>query len=377
MAYNNKCAAAGVYCRRLARWSNPDQRYRGALLGVPINRKDAADNRSALNKTAAIVASYRRSAASQVVAPSAPRNAWASGGWNSPVGWTAPATGATSVASYTITSSPPGWTGTALQSARSATPVGLAAGTTYTFSVRATNAAGTSPDSAPTAPIVWMADRTPPTLTMVAPTGAYTLSTIEAAWSTGDATSGVATVDARYVRARYSGPFGAPVYPSDWQNTAAAAVTMAGLASGYTYCVSARARDIAGNVSAWSTPRCSAVALDDRSLAASAGWTRTTGSAHHAGTATATSRAGPTLTRTNVQAKRVYLIATRCADCGTVGVYLNGRLIKQVSLRSTTTTHRDVMTVAVFSSVRYGTLSVRSLSAGRTIQIDGLALSRA
>jgi hypothetical protein len=376
MAYNNRCAAAGVYCRRLARWSNPDQRYRGALLGVPIGQKNAADNRSALNKTAATVAGYRRSAASQVVAPSTPQYVRASDGWNSTISWAAPATGATSVARYTVTSSPPGWTGTALQSARMATPVGLAADTTYTFSVRATNAAGTSSESAPTVPIVWRADRTPPTLTMVVPTGAYTLSNIAAGWSATDAASGVATVDARYTRARYDGRFGTPVYPSDWQRTTVAGVTMSGLASGYTYCVSARARDVAGNVSAWSRPRCGAVALDDRSLAASSGWTRATGDAYHGGTATVTSRAGATLTRTNLQATRVYLIATRCAACGTVGVYLDGSLIKKISLRSTTTTYGDVLTVAVFSGVRYGTLSVRSLTSGRTIQIDGLALSR-
>jgi hypothetical protein len=376
MAYNNKCVAARVSCRRLARWSNPDQSYRGAALGVPINNRYAADNRSALDRTAGAVASYRRSAASQVVAPSAPRSAGASDGWNSRVSWAAPVTGATSVASYTITSSPAGWTGTALQSDRSVSPTGLTAGTTYTFSVRATNAAGTSAASAATPPVVWREDRAAPTLAMAAPTKAYTLSGVAAAWSTRDATSGVATVDVRYVRAAYNGPFGSPVYPSTWQRTTVAGVTMSGPARGFTYCVSARARDEAGNVSAWSAPRCSATALDDRSLAASAGWKRTKSGSYLAGTSTATARAGKTLTRTKVQAKRIYLVANRCATCGTVGVYLNGKLLRKVSLRSTVSTNRAVLGVAGFSGVRSGTLTIRTLTSGRPVRIDGLALSR-
>ena len=46
MAYNDRCVAAKVSCRRLARWSNPQQAYGGAPLGVPIGRSTAAGNRS-------------------------------------------------------------------------------------------------------------------------------------------------------------------------------------------------------------------------------------------------------------------------------------------------------------------------------------------
>jgi hypothetical protein len=377
MAYNDECAASGVTCRRLARWSNPDQKYLGAPMGVPIGHRDAADNRSALNKTANIVADYRQSATSQSAAPSAPEGVSVSDGWNSTVRWSAPDTGATSVASYTITSSPAGWTGTALQTARSVIPTGLDAGTAYTFSVSASNSVGTSPESAPTAEVVWREDRTDPTVTMSAPVAPYTLSDLTAAWSTSDAGSGVTVVDVQYARAPYNGAFTAPVMPAHWQRTTVDRVTMSGLLRGYTYCISVRARDVAGNTSAWSAPRCSAAALDDRSLTASSGWTRTANSVYHAGTATVTTRAGATLSRTGVQAKRIYLVATRCPTCGTVGVYLNGKLVKQVSLRSTTTTRKSILTIAAYSSVRSGTVSVRSLIGGRPVHIDGLVLSRA
>jgi hypothetical protein len=61
MAYNDQCNSLGLYCNRIARWSNPTQSYNGSPLGVAEGQPDAADNRSALNATAATVAAYRQS----------------------------------------------------------------------------------------------------------------------------------------------------------------------------------------------------------------------------------------------------------------------------------------------------------------------------
>jgi len=44
------------------------------------------------------------------------------------------------------------------------------------------------------------------------------------------------------------------------------------LAGGSQYCFSVRARDRAGNVGPWGAERCTSMALDDRSLSASSGW---------------------------------------------------------------------------------------------------------
>ena len=244
----------------------------------------------------------------------------------------------------------------------------------HTFAVKAVDPSG---NESATVSRTWRVDTTAPTLTVTAPTATFTLATsLVPAWATSDAGAGVAGADLRWQRAPFNGTFGTWVYPSSWQGTTATRATLAA-SRGYTYCVSGRARDKAGNVSAWSAPRCTAVALDDRSLSASAGWSRTTSSTFYAGTATVTSRSSVSLTRTAVQARRIALVATRCTTCGTVGVYWNGALVKRISLYASSTQRRVLIGVTSFTGVRSGTLTIRSLTSGKGIQIDGLALDRA
>jgi hypothetical protein len=220
-------------------------------------------------------------------------------------------------------------------------------------------------------------DALAPVLTLSAPEDAFTLASgLVPAWTAKDTGSGVANVDVRWQRAAYNRGFEAWVYPSGWQKTTVTKTTLAAAVRGYTYCFSARARDKAGNTSPWSGPRCSAVALDDRSLAASSGWSRNTGSGFYGGSAVGTTRSSVTLTRTGVQAKRIALVATRCAECGTVGIYWNGAMVKKVSLYAATTHRRSTLIAALFTRLRSGTVSVRTLTSGKAIQVDGLGLSR-
>ena len=242
----------------------------------------------------------------------------------------------------------------------------------HTFTVKVLDRSGNSASATYT----WRVDRVAPTLTMTGPGTGYALTTsLVPAWAAKDVGGGPANVDVRWVRAPYNGGFSAAVYPRTWQKTTATKATL-GVAPSYTYCFSARARDRAGNLSAWSAPWCSAVALDDRSLTASAGWARTTSSLFYRGTATVTSRPALTLTRTGVQTRRIYLVATRCPTCGTVAVYWNRTLIRKVTLYAPTTTRRSVIGITTFTGVRSGTLTVRTLTTAKTVQIDGVALLR-
>jgi hypothetical protein len=80
------------------------------------------------------------------------------------------------------------------------------------------------------------------------------------------------------------------------------------------------------------------------------------------------------LTRTGVVLDRVGVVATTCSTCGTVGIYVRSRLIGRVNL-STSSTHNRVVKLLPPFSARSGTVSVKVLTAGRPVVIDGLVTS--
>jgi dipeptidyl aminopeptidase/acylaminoacyl peptidase len=185
--------------------------------------------------------------------------------------------------------------------------------------------------------------------------------------------SGVASYDVRYKRASFAGPYSAYVQP--WTNTTATSMSLA-VAAGYEYCVSVRAKDKFGNIGAWSADRCFSRPLDDRSMTmATTGWARGSSTKFYYGTDTQTTASGKALTRT-VQGKRFFLVATRCPSCGAVAVYAGSKYLTTVNLAYPTTHYQVVLGLPVQSTLFSGTLTLRTVTSGKMIQIDGLAVGR-
>ena len=152
--------------------------------------------------------------------------------------------------------------------------------------------------------------------------------------------------------------------------------------SGSTYCFSARARDSDGITSSWTGDTCTAVPLDDRSLSRSSGWTAGTGSAFYRSTYLRSTTYGAKLTRTGVYAARIALVATTCPTCGTVRVYWGSTLLKTVNLYSKTTINGKVLAVKTFledfwdiPEARRGTLTIKVISSGKKVVVDGIVLA--
>jgi hypothetical protein len=188
-----------------------------------------------------------------------------------------------------------------------------------------------------------------------------------------DNRSGVATFDVRWRRGSTGRAFSAWRSPPSWRHTTDRSKTLGGLATGWTYCFSIRARDHLGNVSRWSTPQCTARMLDDRAMAAAGGWTRGSGKGFYGGTFSRATGAGASLTRRGV-VNRVAVTAVRCPTCGTLGVYLGGTLVKTMNLHGAGTS----ATTWVSQPRKPGvvTVSLRVLSSGKPVAVDAVGLAR-
>jgi hypothetical protein len=62
-------------------------------------------------------------------------------------------------------------------------------------------------------------------------------------------------------------------------------------------------------------------------------------------------------------------------SCGIVGINVGSTLIGKTTLYAASTAYRQLILLPKFT-YRTGTVTVKVLTSGKTIQIDGLALSR-
>jgi hypothetical protein len=212
---------------------------------------------------------------------------------------------------------------------------------------------------------------------LIARLSRYTAApSVEVHWSARATISAIASYDVRWHRAKWNetGEYGMTV---DWQTATAATAAVLPITQGYTYCLWTRARDTDDHVSEWTEETCTAAPLDDRRLTASTGWTKVTSTSSYLGTAMKTKVKGKTLTRTQVVATHLALVATTCPTCGTVRVYLGTTLLKTISLVSTVKVNRAVIPIKSWSYEEHqGTVRIKVVSDGKPVIIDGLAVDR-
>lgn len=194
-------------------------------------------------------------------------------------------------------------------------------------------------------------------------------------WHSTDDVEG--QVDASQLRSRSApatGSLGAWQYPAPWSHLSSNYLRADTTAFGTTYCYSARGQDSAGNWSAWAPQRCAVRPLDDRSLASSSGWTRASLPGYWNGTATTTTQKDAVLTRAGLHFDQLALVATKCPTCGRVEVSVDGTRVGVVDLAAASTVHRQV--VALPRTVgKVGTVTIKVLTSGKPVTIDGLAVS--
>jgi hypothetical protein len=211
-----------------------------------------------------------------------------------------------------------------------------------------------------------------PTIALDAPTKRFTLSTsVHVGWHASDA-SGVSSFDVEHRTAPNNAGFGA--WLSVLQHTTQVSTDVSG-AYGRTECFRARATDGVGNVSSFTTQHCTAVPVRASAIKYSGSWQKQSSTAYFGGTSYRTTQHGAKGVRSNVNARELALVATTCSSCGTVDVLWNGTVIGHVNLASAHGSHKRLIPIRRFTSVRQGTVTLRVTSTGKRVEIEGLGIS--
>lgn len=169
---------------------------------------------------------------------------------------------------------------------------------------------------------------------------------------------------------RGSRGFSAWTEPADWSGLTSTSVRSA-IGGGTTECFRVRARDGAGNASAWSAEHCSSSPLDDRSLASKGAVKRSKDRAAMGRTVSVLAKKGASLLKRSQRVHGVYVMARRGPKEGAVKVYVGPSLVGTVDLKSSAS---GIKRVLVSSRVeRRGDVRLVSTSR-RPARVDGIAL---
>ncbi len=250
----------------------------------------------------------------------------------------------------------------------------LAEGIGHYLRVRTVDAQGNAGDGAVSGP--FLIDQTSPTKQRI---DGKSLASFQTArrfalkWSAADKDAGVANYDVRYRQARPKSGFAAR--KSFKKKATKSRGSFAGR-PGSTYCFQVRARDAAGNRSAYSKERCTAVPIDDRNLGGRIEWKPIVRAGAFKRTVLLHNQSGATLVKSGVRARSIALIATRCGRCGEVAVRHRGVLVGTVDLSKKPFGKKMVNRLPGTRKLRKGKLTLTVVSSGRRVVIDAVAVSR-
>ncbi|MDX6212854.1 MAG: kumamolisin [Frankiales bacterium] len=220
----------------------------------------------------------------------------------------------------------------------------------------------------PTTPAAPDPDVTPPTVVLSARQTSLGTAAVSYSWRVSDGSgSGVDTVAATVFRDNK------PVWTG--QVKPSASLTLSGRA-GHSYRLAILAVDVAGNTAGFASNTVR-LPYDDRSFTVSKGWSRASSRAAFDGSYVTSARSGASASIT--AAGKTYSLLTRTGPGeGIVGVYVDGRHVRDLTLYSKTSRSHVVVVLARFGTVKSHriTLLVKGKrpahGKGVTVAVDGL-----
>lgn len=295
-------------------------------------------------------------------APGAPTNVAATPGDSSAtVTWNRPASdGGSAIMSYTVTASPGPAAATVSGSppATSATVTGLTNGVSYTFTVTASNAAGTGPPSAPSSAV------TPSSTAQCGPPGAprYNIAAPPAALSVDSpptvpgavSWTSAAGAGCSYELQRSDGG-------GQWSTVYSGSATSdsVSLAVGGSYAFQVRSIDSNAVPSAWATGATFSLnggQETDAAVTYAGTFTSASNTGYWGGTAASTVALSDSAT-VSFSGSSIAIVGIKCPGCGAIQVYVDGVKAGQVTEYASTTAYRRIIFTKSWSSS--GTHAVR------------------
>lgn len=274
------------------------------------------------------------------------------------VAW-APASGnGSAMTAYTVTVVQTGAQVTVPGTQTSVVVPNLTSGSSYTFTVQATNGAGTGPSSLESAAVIPYAVPPETTITSGPATGSFVTS--------GEVTFGFAS---NVPGSRFVCTLDGVELPC-----ASSSVRLASLTQG-THEFSTAAVDDAGDVDPSPATRSWTVPLDSTTLRRSASWSLKTRAGYYAGTYAESTNRHAVVSRQVTGARRLSLVATKGPGQGTVKVYLGTTLLKQVDLNAREVARGRVLPIARSSSGLSGKVRVVVASQGKPVRVEGLGVA--
>jgi len=249
---------------------------------------------------------------------------------------------------------------------------------THTLTMTVADPAG---HTSPPATVTWTVDTTAPTAWMTGIPPVYAQSVGwdwvslpgQVTWAGSDAGgAGGLTFQTRY---RYAFP------TSPWSGqlalyTGTETSTYFGFQQGYSYCLSVRATDAAGNVGPWSAERCTTAVLDDNFVWAGVSRALPLHSKAYAYGDIAPLYNGEYRQSQNVSARRIGVVMTTCPTCGSFEVWQGKVRLGVVSGYSASKTYRTVRWLPASSTYRWGQVMVKAVSNGKVAYFDGLVIGK-
>ena len=184
-----------------------------------------------------------------------------------------------------------------------------------------------------------------------------TTRVVNLSWTGDDGTgSGVASYDVRYNWTPAAG--GTTTAWTDILTGTSRTSSTFKATPGRRYCFEVRAIDNVWNRGTWTGPQCTTTPYDDRNLTASSGWTRHSAAASYWGTYTSTNKTKETLTLNSNTASQIGVIASTCATCGNIAIYVGSEKVGTLSLYSKTTTAHRTLLLPRFLADKYGRIKL-------------------